>query len=173
MLPKPFQTPRGEMTLRLVEGDDVDALIELNRRCFPSMVEENVVWNRAQLHNHLRLFPEGQMLIEHAGRPVAAISSLVVRLGLDPYRTHTYAGITDGGFFHNHDPQGDTLYGADVYVSPEARGQRVGHALYEARRALCQKLNLRRILAGGVRPRGGREPACAVFRQPGRQPDHG
>lgn len=149
MLPKPLQTQRGEMLLRLIEGDDVDALIELNSRCFPTMTEENVVWNRAQLHNHLRLFPEGQILIEYEGRPVAAVSSLIVRLGLDPYRPHTYAGITDGGFFHNHDPQGDTLYGADVYVDPDLQGLGLGHYLYEARRELCRRLNLRRIVAGG------------------------
>jgi predicted amidohydrolase len=41
------------------------------------------------------------------------------------------------------------LDGADVYVHPDYRGLRIGHALYEARRCLCRKLNLRRILAGG------------------------
>ena len=58
-------------------------------------------------------------------------------------------GITDGGYFHNHDPGGDTLYGADVYVDPDCQGKGVGGALYEARRRLCKQLNLRRILAGG------------------------
>jgi predicted amidohydrolase len=57
--------------------------------------------------------------------------------------------MTDGGYFHNHDRQGDTLYGADVYVHPDYRGRGVGAALYEARRHLCRELNLRRILAGG------------------------
>jgi predicted amidohydrolase/predicted GNAT family acetyltransferase len=57
--------------------------------------------------------------------------------------------VTDSGYFTNHDPSADTLYGADVYVHPDARGQGVGAALYEARRQLCRRLNLRRILAGG------------------------
>lgn len=149
MTPKKFQTPKGEATLRLVEASDLDALIQLNGECFPSMAEANVVWNRAQLLNHLKLFPEGQMLIEIGERPVGAVSSLVVHLGTDPYRQHTYSGITDGGYFHNHDPQGDTLYGADVYVHPDYRGLRLGHELYQARRDLCVRLNLRRILAGG------------------------
>jgi predicted amidohydrolase/GNAT superfamily N-acetyltransferase len=74
---------------------------------------------------------------------------LVVNLGSDPLRPHTWAGITDSGYFTSHDPQGDTLYGADVYVHPKARGLGVGHALYEGRRQLCRRLNLRRILAGG------------------------
>lgn len=129
--------------------DDIPRLIELNKQCFPSMAEQNVVWNRGQLANHLRLFPEGQIVVEVGGDVVGAIASLIVRLGADDYRAHTYSGITDGGYFHNHDPQGDSLYGADVYVHPEARGMSIGHHLYEARRQLCCALNLRRIIAGG------------------------
>ncbi|NJN71079.1 MAG: GNAT family N-acetyltransferase [Nitrospira sp.] len=70
-------------------------------------------------------------------------------MGPDALRHHTWMGITDSGYFLNHDPGGDALYGADVYVHPDTRGKGIGHALYEARRALCRRLNLRRILAGG------------------------
>ncbi len=144
-----FMTSRGEATLRLVEPGDIPALIKLNKLCFPAMVEQNVVWSRAQLQNHLRLFPDGQILVELGGEVVGAIASLIVHMGTDPYRQHTYAGVTDGGYFHNHDPQGDTLYGADVYVHPGCRGLGLGHELYQARRELCVRLGLRRILAGG------------------------
>ncbi|MCA9246016.1 MAG: GNAT family N-acetyltransferase [Planctomycetales bacterium] len=135
--------------VRTAAVEDVAALVELNKVCFPVMAEENVVWSKRQLTNHIRLFPQGQLVATLDGRIVGACSSLIVHLGDDPYRPHTYAGITDGGYFHNHDPQGDTLYGADVYVHPDCRGEGVGHALYEARRELCQRLKLRRILAGG------------------------
>lgn len=46
---------------------------------------------------------------------VGAVASLIVNLGSEPLRHHTSAGITDSGYFASHDPQGDTLYGADVY----------------------------------------------------------
>jgi len=149
MVRRQFDTAKGPATLRLIEPSDLSALVQLNKQCFPDLAEQNVVWNRAQLQNHLRLFPEGQVLIEIDGRPVGAIASLIVHMGMDPYRAHTYAGITDGGYFHNHDPQGDTLYGADVYVHPDYRGLRLGHELYQARRDLCIRMNLRRVLAGG------------------------
>jgi hypothetical protein len=111
MDPKTFQTPGGEATLRLAGVSDIDGLIELNRRCFPTALEESVVWNRAQLRNHLRVFPDGQLVVERGGQLIGAAASLIVGLGADPYRSHTYSGITDGGYFHNHDPEGDTLYG--------------------------------------------------------------
>jgi predicted amidohydrolase/GNAT superfamily N-acetyltransferase len=148
-VPSSFETARGMASVRLAELSDIPALIALNRKCFPTMAEEPIVWHGAQLTNHIRLFPEGQMVVEMDGKPVGAVSSLIVQLGVDPYRAHTYSGITDGGYFHNHDPQGDTLYGADVYVDPEYRNLRLGHYLYEARRHLCRRLNLRRITAGG------------------------
>jgi len=128
---------------------DIPALIELNRASYPVLAGENIVWGETHLLSHLRVFPQGQLVAEARGKIVGAVSSLIVHLGSDSLRNHTWSGITDSGYFTSHDPQGDTLYGADVYVHPEARGLGVGHALYEARRALCQRLNLRRILAGG------------------------
>lgn len=142
-------TPRGTVTLRPAEISDIDTLVALNMRCFPAMAEENVVWTRGHLLSHQRLFADGQIVAELEGELVGAVASLIVDLGDNAYRQHTYAGITDGGFFHNHDAQGDTLYGADVYVDPELRGAGIGRLLYEARRELCRRLNLKRILAGG------------------------
>lgn len=149
MEPFTWETKRGEVLIRSATLTDVPDLIALNKRCFPIKAEKNIVWGESQLRNHLRLFEEGQLLAEAEGKIVGAVASLIVDLGRDPLRAHTYAGITDGGYFNNHDPQGDTLYGADVYVDPDCQGLRIGAALYEGRRRLCQKLNLRRILAGG------------------------
>lgn len=139
------------ITIRVREATrkDIPALMELNRAAYPVLATENVVWGETHLLSHLRTFPQGQLVAEAKGKIVGAAASLIVNLGSEPLRHHTWAGITDSGYFTNHDPHGDTLYGADVYVHPDARGLGVGKALYEARRALCRRLNLRRILAGG------------------------
>jgi len=144
-----FETAKGPVHIRPIQHEDLPRLIEINKSAFPLMAEENVVWSERQLKNHLRLFPKGQLLAEIDGNIVGGVASLIISSGRDPYRAHTYAGITDGGYFHNHDSSGDTLYGADVYVDPDFQGKGVGAALYEARRRLCKSLNLRRILAGG------------------------
>lgn len=137
------------LTLREATRADIPALVALNRAAYPTMAEDNVVWGESHLLSHLRVFPQGQFVVESDGRILGACASLIVSLGRDPLRAHTWAGITDSGYFTNHDPDADTLYGADVYVHPDARGAGAGHQLYEARRNLARHLNLRRILAGG------------------------
>lgn len=149
MSPYTYQSKAGPVLIRQVEHGDIPRLIELNKKAFPLMAEENVVWSERQLQNHLKVFPTGQLLAIVDDQIVGAVASLIVKTGRDAYRQHTYGGITDGGYFHNHDPEGDTLYGADVYVDPDCQGKGIGSALYEARRRLCKQLNLRRILAGG------------------------
>ena len=112
---------RIPIKVREATRQDIPALIELNKAAYPMLAEENVVWGEAHLLSHQRLFPRGQLVAECRGRIVGAAASLVVNLGADPLRNHTWAGITDSGFFTNHDPDGDTLYGADVCTHPEHR----------------------------------------------------
>jgi predicted amidohydrolase/GNAT superfamily N-acetyltransferase len=140
---------REKTVVRRATFNDIDGLVKLNKAAYPNLAEEGVVWNRRSLESHLRTFPEGQGVVEISGKLVASCSSLVVNLGRDAYRDHTWAGITDGGMFYNHDPYGDTLYGADVNVHPDYRGRGLAQKLYQFRRDLCQQLNLKRIVLGG------------------------
>lgn len=140
---------KSSIHVRLATSDDIPALVALNRAAYPTMAEENVVWRGSHLRSHQRIFPEGQFVAEVDGQVAGSAASLIVNMGSDSLRNHTWAGVTDSGYFTNHDPRGDTLYGADVYVHPDYQGQGVGAALYQVRRDLCQKLNRRRILAGG------------------------
>jgi predicted amidohydrolase/ribosomal protein S18 acetylase RimI-like enzyme len=140
---------RNDIIIRPARDTDVPALVDLDRAAFPEQVDDGTGWEPRHLDNHIRIFPQGQIVAELEGQIIGACSSLIVDMGADPYRPHTYHGITDSYFFYTHNPQGDTLYGAAVCTHPEFRGLGIGHLLYEARRELCRKMNLRRILAGG------------------------
>ncbi|MDP0491406.1 MAG: GNAT family N-acetyltransferase [Verrucomicrobiota bacterium JB023] len=144
-----YKTSHGSLTIRPAKASDIPGLVALDKVCFPALAEQDVVWKASHLESHQRVFPEGQIVALLEDRLVGAVASLIVPFHDQPYRPHTYAGITDDGYFYNHDPRGDTLYGASVSVHPEARGLGIGAKLYEARRQLCRSLNLRRILAGG------------------------
>jgi GNAT superfamily N-acetyltransferase len=94
------------------------------------------------------VFPEGQLVLEGPAGVVGALSTLIVS-GEAALAPHTWIQITSHGTFARHDPRGDTLYLADVYSDPAARGTGTGGALYDALFSLCRRKNLARVAAGG------------------------
>lgn len=133
--------------------DDVDTIVALNQECYPDPQEGDVVWRRRHVESHLRMFAEGQWVAtDQEDRVVAAATSIVVSLGRDSHRDHTWVGITDDGMLYSHDPFGDTLYGVDLCVHPSHRRRGLARRLYDARKSLCRRLNLRRVVLGGRIP---------------------
>jgi hypothetical protein len=137
------------VSIRRSMPGDVSALVALNRAAYPDLAEQEVVFTEAQLRAHTEIFPRGQLLAEIDGVVVGAIATLILPRAVDPLAPHTWCEATGDGFFTTHDPGGDTLYLADVYVHGSTWGRGVGTALYEGLRALCMALGLARIVAGG------------------------
>jgi len=141
------EAPAARLEIRATRPGDFAAIRDLQRAAYPSIP----AWTDEQLASQIAAFPEGQMVAEQSGRIIGASASLVVPW--DEYAVdHTWSGITGNGRFTTHDPRGRTLYGAEVVVDSRRRGHGVGRALYKARRNLCQRLNLRRIIAAGRLP---------------------
>ncbi len=134
---------------------DIEGVVALQKRAFPKMPP----WTPNQLRRNMRTFPDGQLVaVDLKGRVIGSASSLIIRWA-DYADAASWNVVTGRGTFRTHDPTGgDTLYGADIGVDPDARGMGVGAALYEARRELARRYNLRCIAAGGRIP-GYREVA--------------
>ena len=137
----------AKLLVKQTSGNDVDALAKLQAEVYPRMES----WQRDQFLKQLEVFPEGQLVAKLNGRVVGCASSLVI-LWDEWADEHSWSQITAAGTFKTHNPSGMTLYGAEVFVDPRLRGKRVGHALYEGRRQLCKRFNLRRIIACGRLP---------------------
>lgn len=136
------------LKLRQLEESDYDAIREIMDLVYD---HAGGAWTARQFRAMLGRFAEGQLCIEDNGRVVAVTLSLIVdykRYG----DFHTHKQITGNGYFTTHDARGDSLYGVDVFVHPDYRGLRLGRRLYDARKELCRKLNLRRIVFGGRIP---------------------
>jgi len=142
-----------KIRVRSLTMEDYPALVDMQLGCFPGMDP----WSREQIESQIRTFPEGQICVELERSVVASSSSLIV--DSDRYEDwHDWSRISDAGFIRNHDPGGDTLYGIEIMVDPAYRGMHLARRLYDARKELCRRLNLSRIVIGGRIPGFGAQP---------------
>lgn len=109
-------------------------------------------WQKNLIDKLLRLFPEGQLCVEVDDKVVACALAIRVKYA-DFGDNHTYKEITGSYTFDTNNPKGDWLYGIEVFVHPDYRDLRLGRRLYDARKELCEQLNLKGIMAGGRIPR--------------------
>ncbi len=135
------------LEIRQMERKDIDEIIRLQSICFPGMEP----WKREHLESHLDIFPEGQFCAELNGEIIGSCSSLIINF--DEYDDrHTWSDITDDGYITNHNPDGYNLYGIEVMVHPKYRKMKVGYRLYEERKELARRMNLKSIIIGGRIP---------------------
>jgi predicted amidohydrolase/GNAT superfamily N-acetyltransferase len=111
----------------------------------------NTYWKESEIESLINKFPEGQVVIKVNNQIAGCALSIIV--DYDKFDDdHTYKEITGNYSFNTHDPNGDTLYGIEVFIKPEFRGLRLGRRLYDYRKELCERLNLKGIVFGGRIP---------------------
>lgn len=109
------------------------------------------VWTEEHIKLLLEIFPEGQIIVLFNNKVVGVALSIIVNydsFGDD----HTYDQITGDYTFNTFTESGDVLYGIEVFVHPEYRGLRLARRLYDARKELCERRNLKSIVFGGRIP---------------------
>lgn len=111
----------------------------------------NSYWSERQMESLISRFPEGQVVIKVNNQIAGCALSIIVDYKRIE-KVHTYQEITGNYSFNTHKPEGDMLYGIDVFIKPEFRGLRLGRRLYDYRKELCEKLNLRGVAFGGRIP---------------------
>ncbi|MGE7775747.1 GNAT family N-acetyltransferase [Chitinophaga sp. NPDC101104] len=135
--------------IRLLTAEDYRDLKESMMSAYADM--PGSYWREGTIQRLIQLFPDGQIAVTVNGKVVGCALSIIVdyeKFGDD----HTYEQITGYYTFSTHNPKGDTLYGIEVFVHPDYRGKRLARRLYDARKALCENLNLEGIVAGGRIP---------------------
>ncbi len=137
------------VNLRNLKLRDYKDIAEAYRHAYESI--DDPPWKYSHVKKLLRIFPEGQICVEVNEKVVACALSIIV-----DYKkfgdSHTYTQIIGNYSFSTHNPEGDVLYGIDIFVHPDYRDLRLGRRLYDARKELCENLNLRAVIAGGRIP---------------------
>lgn len=138
-----------ELTIEELSANDYKELISAMKAAYPNW--QGSFWSIESIIKLITLFKPGQMIVSVNGRVVGCALSLIVdyaRYSDD----HTYQQITRNYSFSTHNPDSDVLYGIEVFIHPDYRGLRLGRRLYDARKELCEKLNLKAIVFGGRIP---------------------
>jgi predicted amidohydrolase/GNAT superfamily N-acetyltransferase len=138
-----------QIETRPLTVQDYDELVVTMKRAYPQMSES--IWSKKSIEKLTRIFPKGQICITVDGKLAAVALSIIVNydeFGDD----HTYVDITGNYTFNTHLSTGNVLYGIEVFVDPEFRELRLGRRLYDARKELCELLNLKSIILGGRIP---------------------
>lgn len=137
-----------KLEIRNLTMEDYDDVHYIMKKAYAGM---GGAWSPDEYAGLLSMFPEGQICIDDKGTVVAAALALIIDYG-SLERNHSYEDIVSKGKFGKHDPEGDYLYGIDVFVHEDYRGMRLGRRLYDARKELCEELNLKGIIVGGRIP---------------------
>ena len=137
----------AKLVARTAQPSDVAAIVDLVDRAYPGEAS----YSPGMVQGQVTQFPMGQFVVEYEGAVVGYAATFVIdeRTAMRP---HTWSAITGGGYVARHDPNGDWLYGMEVCVDPRFRGLRIGQRLYDARKRLCEELELKGIVFGGRMP---------------------
>lgn len=137
-----------KVSLRNLHMEDYDQLAKSFKRIY---ADSDVFWTRSQIKKLITIFPEGQVVIIVDDKIVGCALSIIVNYNMVK-GDHTYAQVTGNETFNTHDANGNILYGIEVFIHPDYRGLRLARRMYEYRKELCEKLNLKAIMFGGRIP---------------------
>ena len=138
----------SKVELRNLQMDDYDQLARSFKRIYG---DEDVFWTKAQIKKLITIFPEGQVVIIVDEKIVGCALSIIVDYNMVK-GDHTYAQVTGNETFNTHNANGNILYGIEMFIHPDYRGLRLARRMYEYRKELCEKLNLKAIMFGGRIP---------------------
>ena len=138
----------NKVEVRNLQMDDYAQLAQSFTRVY---ADKDVFWTREQIKTLITIFPEGQIVTVVDDKIVGCALSIIVDYDMVK-GDHTYAKVTGNETFNTHNPKGNILYGIEVFIHPDYRGLRLARRMYEYRKELCEKLNLKAIMFGGRIP---------------------
>jgi len=132
-------------------------LEDLQRVVFPTLATDELILKKHYL-KHLEIFPEGQFVITDNDKVIGMTTTMRSTFDLANHQ-HTFKETIAGGWMTNHEPKGDWLYGLDIGVHPDYRGQGLARLLYRARHTIARQLGLKGQITVGMMSGYGRVSA--------------
>ncbi|GGE05303.1 carbon-nitrogen hydrolase family protein [Psychroflexus salis] len=138
-----------QVELKYLSLSDFEALKEVFIEIYGDATD--AYWKKSELKQLIAKFPDGQVVLKVNGELAGCAFSIIVDEA-KVSRKHTYDDIAGDTKFKMHTSNGNMLYGIDIIIKKEYRGLKLGRRLYDYRKELCEKLNLKGIVFGGRIP---------------------
>ncbi len=139
--------------IRLLERPDFEAIIEICKLVYPTETPYTIT----ELEDHHRVFPQGQFVAYEINTRAVAGVHFTLRLRMKDFHIDDpWDVLTAGGSFLDHNPDGPTLYGADIMVHPSHQHHGMAHALTDQARFLVQAERLWRMVGASRLPGYGK-----------------
>ncbi|MFT3879471.1 MAG: hypothetical protein QM703_07415 [Gemmatales bacterium] len=146
MLPANYQ-------IRHLIPDDYAAIVDICKRVYPT----EVPYTFEELEDHRKVYPQGQFVAFDTTHNQVAGVHFTIRLRLRDFHVDdSWDILTAGGTFLDFNPQGHTLYGADIMVHPGHQHHGLAHALTDQARFLVIEEQLWRLVGASRLPGYGK-----------------
>ena len=139
------KTPQG-YTIQNTQPHHAQALDELQEIVFPTLAAEERMQAQHYL-KHIELFPEGQFIILDGDKAIGMSTTIRYHMAMND---HTFLEVSEGLWMTSHEPEGEWLYGMDVGVHPDYRGQGLARQIYRARHETAKSLGLKGQMTVGM-----------------------
>ena len=141
--------PKTRLQIRNATPADVPAICALSERVYAEAGMKG--YSAGAITGQINIFPDGQFVITVDDKIVGYCATFITR-GEIALKPHNWVEITGNGYAARHDPDGDWLYGMEVFVDPDYRGYHLGQRLYNQRKKLCEERKLEGIVFVGRLP---------------------
>ncbi|MFM7141237.1 MAG: GNAT family N-acetyltransferase [Alphaproteobacteria bacterium] len=153
MSPEIHETALREAEVHLPEGYSIRSMAsadypEIAGIC-AAVYPAETPYTTEELAAHHAVFPAGQFVVEHDATGRVAGVHFTLRLDLEHFHLDDdWDTLTARDTFADHDPEGHTLYTAEMMTHPEHQHHGIARALTNAARGLARGHGIWRMVGG-------------------------
>ncbi len=139
---------KSKIKIRQANISDIEQIVDVEKKAWKA---EGAA-DSQKFESRIKTFQKGTLVAELEGKIIGVVVTEIINYNDWQNKNFTWYDVTDNGFLaKTHNPNGDTIYGVDLSVIPDAPPG-VGTKLLECIAKMAIKYNMRGGMLGGRMP---------------------